>query len=196
MAGGEFVSATATDLTSNDTSEFALVQVANTAPVNTAPATAAVNEDTALAFTGANTISVTDGQNNVNQVVLTVTNGTLNVTAAGGARGQRANGTVSVTITGTQAAINATLASLTYQGTLNYSGADTLTVVSTDAGGMQDTDAVAITVNPVNNAPVAVERQLYGCRGFHADGRLVGHRLDPAPADHVQQHHRRRLRSG
>ncbi len=154
VAGGEYVSATATDLTSNETSEFSLAHTANTAPVNTVPATATVNEDTAFAFNGGNLISVADGQSNVNQVVLTVANGTLNVTPAGAA--VAGNGSLSVTITGTQAAINATLASLSYQGTLNYNGADTLTVVSTDAGGMQDTVAVAITVNPVNDAPVAV----------------------------------------
>ena len=156
VLGGEAVSATATALATGDTSEFSANRLANTTPVNTVPATASVNEDTSLAFTGANTISVADGQNNVNQVVLTVTNGTLAATAAGGA-GVAGGGAPSVTITGTQAAINATLTSLTYQGALNYNGADTLTVVSTDAGGMSDTDAVAITVNPVNDAPVAVD---------------------------------------
>ena len=152
VLGGETVSATATALATGDTSEFSANHVANTAPVNTVPATATVNEDTAFAFTGANTISVADGQNNVTQVVLTVANGTLSAAGPGTVVG---SGTASVTITGTQANINASLATLAYQGMLNYNGADTLTVVSTDAGGMTDTDSVAITVNPVNDAPTA-----------------------------------------
>ena len=152
VAGGEFVTATATALATGDTSEFSANHVANTAPVNTVPATATVNEDTAFAFTGANTISVADAQANVVQVVLTVGNGTLSAAGPGTVVG---SGTASVTITGTQANINASLATLAYQGVLNYNGADTLTVVSTDAGGMTDSDGVAITVNPVNDAPTA-----------------------------------------
>ena len=61
-----------------------------------------------------------------------------------------------MTISGSETDINATLASLTYQGTANYNGADTLVVVSTDAAGtpLSDTDNVGITVNAVNDAPV------------------------------------------
>ena len=154
VLGGEFVSATAIALATGDTSEFSANHVANTVPVNTVPATVTVNEDTAFAFTGANTISVADGQNNVTQVVLTVANGTLTAAGPGTVAG---SGTASVTITGTQASINASLATLAYQGTLNYNGPDTLTVVSTDAGGMQDTDAAAITVVSVNDAPAGAD---------------------------------------
>ena len=59
----------------------------------------------------------------------------------------------SVTITGTAAEINAALAGLTYTGNLNFNGSDTLTVTTGD-GTAQDIDTVAITVNPVNDAPV------------------------------------------
>ena len=58
-----------------------------------------------------------------------------------------------MTITGTAAAINAALAGLSYQGNLNFNGADTLSVATAD-GPRTDTDTVAITVNPVNDAPV------------------------------------------
>ena len=40
-----------------------------------------------------------------------------------------------------------------YTGNLNFNGSDTLTVTTGD-GTAQDTDTVAITVNPVNDAPV------------------------------------------
>ncbi len=81
-------------------------------------------------------------------------NGTLTVTGAGTATvigGTTAN----VTITGAQGDINATLASLVYQGNPDYYGPDTLTVRSTDAGGFVDQDTVDITVVPVNDLPVA-----------------------------------------
>ena len=51
------------------------------------------------------------------------------------------------------AQINAALAGLTYTGNLNFNGSDTLTVTTGD-GTAQDIDTVAITVNPVNDAPV------------------------------------------
>src|SRR5205814_1613087 len=57
------------------------------------------------------------------------------------------NGTATVTLTGTQAQINATLgAGLTYLGGLNYNGLDALTMTTTDAGGLSDTDVVRIDV--------------------------------------------------
>jgi hypothetical protein len=59
------------------------------------------------------------------------------------------NGTSTVTLTGTQAQINATLGAadgLTYRGGLDYSGLDALTMTTTDAGGLTDTDVVAIEV--------------------------------------------------
>ena len=54
--------------------------------------------------------------------------------------------------------INAALASLSYQGDLNFDGADTLTVLSTDSDGMplSDTDNVSITVTSVNDEQVLV----------------------------------------
>ena len=71
------------------------------------------------------------------------------MTAGAGVTG---NGSASVSITGTAAQINAALAGLAYTGNLNFNGADTLTVVTGD-GTATDTDTIAITVNPVNDAP-------------------------------------------
>src|SRR5262245_65099951 len=65
-----------------------------------------------------------------------------------------ANGTSTLTLSGTQAQINAALASISYQGNLNFNGAETLTVLSTDTNGATDSDAVAITVSSVNDGPV------------------------------------------
>ena len=124
----------------------------NDAPVNTVPGVQVVNEDTALALGG---ISVTDVDGNLSTVQLAVTNGTVTVNLAGGATiSSGANGTATLTLSGTQAQINAALASLSYQGTLNYNGPETLTVTSTDSTAGTDVDTVAITVTAVNDAPV------------------------------------------
>ena len=131
------------------------------APVNAVPGAQTVAEDTALAFTGANLISVTDPDTDLVSTQLTVTNGILNVTLSGGATiNPGGNGSADLTVSGTQADINATLASLTYQGNLNFNGGDTLTVLSTDATtgtALTDSDTVAKTVTAMNDDPVAVD---------------------------------------
>ena len=65
-----------------------------------------------------------------------------------------ANGSSTLTLSGTQAQINAALATVIYQGNANFNGSDTLTVLSTDGNGATDSDAVAITVSAVNDGPV------------------------------------------
>ncbi|MDT3778358.1 DUF4347 domain-containing protein [Nitrospira sp. MA-1] len=164
VAGGEFVTATATvidnvgqvgiddALAYGDTSEFAQNVVANTAPVNTVPGSQVVDEDTALTITG---LSVTDVDGNLSTVQLAVTQGTVTVMVSGAATiSAGANGTSTLTLSGSQTDINATLASVSYQGNLNYTGADTLTVTSTDGNSATDVDGVGITVTAVNDVPV------------------------------------------
>jgi hypothetical protein len=158
VTAGHRVSATATvDLGGGNygsTSEFSahIACTANGAPVNTVPGAQAVNEDTALVISG---VSVADADSNLASVRLTVGNGTLSVSLAGGAAiSAGANGSATLTLSGTQAQINAALAAITYQGNVNFNGSDTLTVLSTDALGASDSDTVSITVNAVNDAPV------------------------------------------
>ena len=52
-----------------------------------------------------------------------------------------------------QRQINTALAGLAYTGNLNFNGTDTITVATSD-GTAVDTDAIAITVNAVNDAPI------------------------------------------
>ena len=128
------------------------VSSVNDGPVNTVPGAQTVNEDTALSIGG---VSVNDVDGNLSTTQLTVTNGAVNVSLAGGATiSAGANGSSTLTLSGTQAQINAALASLGYQGNLNFNGADTLTVPTTDGNGVTDSDAVAITVTSVNDGPV------------------------------------------
>ena len=106
-----------------------------------------------LAISG---ISVNDVDGNLASSQLSVTNGTLTVSLAGGATiSAGANNSGTLTLSGTQAQINAALATVSYQGNLNFNGSDTLTIVSTDSAGtpLSDTDTIAITVNQVNDAP-------------------------------------------
>ena len=119
----------------------------NDAPINTVPGAQSVAEDTILPIAG---VSVADIDSSALTTTLNVSSGILNVTA--GAGGVTGNGTASVTIAGTAAQINAALAGLAYTGNLNFNGADTLTVATSD-GTATDTDTIAITVNPVNDPP-------------------------------------------
>ncbi len=138
----------------------------NLGPINTVPGGQTVNEDTPLVITGISISDADAGTANVS-VTLSVVSGTLNVSTnavngvtSGAISG---NGGASVTIIGSLAAINATLASVsgvTYQGTLNFNGSDDLTVTTNDlgntgvGGALTDTDTIAINLVSVNDAPV------------------------------------------
>ena len=55
-----------------------------------------------------------------------------------------------MTLSGTETQIDAALATLNYQGNLNYIGSDTLTVLSTDSGALIDSDTIPISVQNPN----------------------------------------------
>src|SRR5437870_11048464 len=119
------------------------VLAVDVAPVSLLDALPIFNEDTALAVGG---ISVTDVDGNLSTVQLAVANGTVTVKIGGTeTRTAGRKRTRMPTLAGKQTDINATLASLAYQGTLNYNGPDTLTVTSRDSNAVTDVDTVAIT---------------------------------------------------
>jgi predicted outer membrane repeat protein len=159
VSGKRFLTATATDLSTGDTSEFS---DQDQPPALAAPAAASVNEDAALAFTGADALSVSDADNNGSdpeQVSLSVAHGTLTLASTAGLTFTGGgNGTASLTVTGALAALNAALAGLTYTAR-NYDGPDTLAIGESDLaapqlGGPQTaTASVALTVNFVNDPP-------------------------------------------
>jgi VCBS repeat-containing protein len=141
------------------------VSPVNDAPVNTVPGGQSVNEDQTLVFSAGNgnaiSISDVDAGSSTVQVTLSVASGTLTLGSLVGLTVTAgANGSSTVTVQGTQPAINAGLQGLTYQGNLNFNGGDSLSVVTSDLGNsgsggtLTDTDNVAITVNAVNDAPV------------------------------------------
>ena len=120
------------------------------------------DEDTPLTITGI-TITDVDAGGDTIEVSLSVANGSLALNDTAGLGlidGDGSDGTLSVT--GSQAAINAALANgLVYTPDANFNGTDTLTVVADDlghngtGGPLVTTASAEITVNAVNDAPVA-----------------------------------------
>ncbi|PUE47864.1 hypothetical protein B9Z47_08355 [Limnohabitans sp. 2KL-1] len=153
------------DIYKNDTTkQYLLVQqgvqvsiwwpTAVGAPINIVPLSVTAYQDVTKAITD---LSVEDINGNLSSVQLSVLNGTLSLSLSGTTVSAGALNTSSVTLTGTQAQLNAALATLAYKGNTSYSGTDTLTIVSTDSTGtpLSDTDTVNITVSNNNAAPVA-----------------------------------------
>ncbi|MCX6942928.1 MAG: Ig-like domain-containing protein, partial [Verrucomicrobia bacterium] len=98
-------------------------------------------------------VSVSNVDGGTLTAALSVTNGTLTATLTGGATvSAGALGSASVTLSGTPTQLNAALLTLTYQGTTNFSGADTLTVTVSD-GTTPVTATSAITVVALSEAP-------------------------------------------
>src|SRR5205085_3472210 len=112
-------------------------------PANSLGGVKIANEDVATSILG---VSVSDSDSSTLTTTLNVGHGTLNVSMVSGLT-IIGNGSGTVSLSGTQAQINAALATLTYKGAPNYNGADSLTVTTSD-GYLTDTDTVAITVNP------------------------------------------------
>ncbi len=111
------------------------------------PAVASVNENSTLAFTGANAISVSDGGGTAEQMTLGVGHGTLSLSTTTGLT-VTGNGTASVTLAGSLSNLNTDLATLTYTPTNNYTGSDALSISDKDTGtGLTGTGSVAITVH-------------------------------------------------
>jgi Ca2+-binding RTX toxin-like protein len=133
------------------------VTAVNDAPVNSVPGAVSTSEDAAsVPITG---LSVSDADAGSLTVTLAVGRGTLAIdtgVSGGVTAGQvSGNGTGSVTITGTQAEIDATFAAATgvaYTPTPNVNGADSLTMTTSD-GTLSDVDTIPINVAAVNDAP-------------------------------------------
>lgn len=139
---------------------------ANDAPIHSLPGSQLVNEDNSLVFGVANGnaigISDADAGNNTIQTTLSVVHGTLTLGSTSGITiTSGANNSSSLTLQGSQTEISQALEGLTYQGNLHYNGSDTLTMTTNDLGSFGSggaritTDILAITVNSVNDAPVA-----------------------------------------
>ncbi|NJO59220.1 MAG: DUF4114 domain-containing protein [Richelia sp. RM2_1_2] len=138
----------------------------NDAPINTIPQNQiTVDEDTDLVFTGDKLIRISDVDANEGtgelKVTLAVTQGRLTLQQTTGLTfaSDNSNGT-QIIFTGTVTDINQALESLVYRGNENYNGSDTLSIITDDLGNTGSgvippvKNTIAITVNPVNDAPV------------------------------------------
>ncbi len=141
------------------------VTAVNAAPVNTVPAAQFTPEDTAKVFSSANgnaiSVADVDAGSSAVKVTLTSTAGTLTLSGTTGLTiTSGSNGSATMTFTGTIANINTALNGLSFTPTANASGSATVTIATDDqgntgsGGALTDTDVVAITVTPVDDAPV------------------------------------------
>jgi len=131
----------------------------NSAPILTVPSAQAGNENNAIVISGIN-ISDVDIANGELTTSLSITNGSItlnNITGLSFYSG--ANGTANMTFAGTLTNINNAITNLTYLGNTDFNGNDTLNISVDDqgntgsGGALLDSDSIAITVNPVNDAP-------------------------------------------
>jgi VCBS repeat-containing protein len=121
----------------------------NDAPVTSVPGAQVARTATATALNG---VLITDADGSASQTVtLSDTKGNLAASATSGAT-ITGSGTKTLTISGTLAAVNAALNTLTY--TSATGGTDTVTVVTSD-GSTSNTQTIAETINTtVDHAPV------------------------------------------
>ncbi len=127
------------------------------APTHNLPSTPVIDEDSALVFSDANnnaiTIGITDEEQLTTTLIVNNSAGTLLITNTEGVTVNN-NGSASVQLTGSRAEINAALQGLTFQPAANRYGSASLTIASTDSSTTQ-TDTLLISIQPVNDAPVA-----------------------------------------
>jgi Bacterial Ig domain len=142
--------------TASDTVALTVTEV-NQPPTITAPAQLVTSENSSGTFAN-NQISVNDVDSNgaAEQLSLAVNDGTLMLASTNGLTfNSGANGSASLTVTGTLADLNAALNGLTYTPATNFFGSDTLNIGMNDlgntgTGGPQTaSDTVALTVNQV-----------------------------------------------
>ncbi|MBB3180299.1 VCBS domain-containing protein [Variovorax sp. Sphag1AA] len=105
------------------------------------------------------------------QITLSVTNGTLFLSSAQAGVTVTGANTGTMVLTGTVADLNAALDKLMYLGRRDFNGTDTLTVLTNDLGNfgdhnsngipgeladaLTDQDSIVLTLEPVNDAPIA-----------------------------------------
>jgi autotransporter-associated beta strand protein len=140
-----------------DGNDVALVR--NTPPAVTRPGDQTAFQNVDLALGG---VRVGDPEDATLTVTLQVSHGTLTVAAVAGLT-VAGNGTSSVSLSGSQAALNAVLAGLVYQALHNYSGPDVLTVKASD--GLEVTSAgVAIRVKSLAEQAADLQAQVGALR--------------------------------
>ena len=141
----------------------------NDAPINSAPTTQTATEDTPLVFSSANGNSISISDEDLNGgaigVRLISTNGTMTLGTTSGlvfATGDGVNDS-DIVFAGLIDDVNTALEGLTFAPTSDYNGPASVRIISRDmgssgSGGEQiDDDTISISVNAVNDNPVAAD---------------------------------------
>lgn len=152
----------------------------NDAPTSVVPGAQTTDEDVAKVITG---VSVADIDSPTPTVTIDVDHGVLTVASAS-VLFSVGDGTDDPTMTflGSSTALNQALASITYEPDANYFGPDTLTVTVDDGVAPPVVKTVAITVTPVNDAPVADDETFDGAkRAIGNTSLVVNDPTDAAP---------------
>ncbi|MFC3197128.1 MBG domain-containing protein [Parapedobacter deserti] len=152
------------------------IAAVNDAPVVTAPATIAVDEDVPTALTGISFADVDAGSNPVT-ATFSVGSGTLSATSGGGIA-VSGSGTGTLTLVGTIADLNAFVAAsnLNFTTALNATSDVALTVSINDnghtgsGGALEDATTITLAVTAVNDAPV---NTVPAAQTVDQDGALV-----------------------
>ncbi len=134
-----------------------------TPPSISGPLSATVSENGSITFSSAgnNAITLTDAQagSNSDSLTLAANDGTLTLASLNGLTiTSGANGSSSITVSGTLSNLNADLSGLAYAPNSGYSGADSLAISLSDPGdSLSASRSVAITVNspPSVSAPAS-----------------------------------------
>mgnify|MGYP001213433758 FL=1 len=151
---------------------FGYVQL-NDAPVNTLPSAQSGLEDVPLALAPF-AIADVDAGSGMLDVTFGVLHGTLSLSSTPAGVTVTGSGTSSLRLSGTLTALNEALANVVYLGNANFNGVDTLTMTTGDRGNFGDadgdgfpaenpedqridSDALTITLAPVNDPPDAVD---------------------------------------
>ncbi|RYD66762.1 MAG: hypothetical protein EOP58_04755, partial [Sphingomonadales bacterium] len=92
-----------------------------------------------------NAITVADADGDTLTVTITASNGTMSPSTDDGVT-LTGDGTSSLQLVGTAAAINAALDGLRYLGNLNFEGSDSLVVTVRDPAGLSATNTIALTI--------------------------------------------------
>lgn len=153
-------------LNARDTIEIAVTSV-NDAPIITAPATQAMDEDSSVRFSGdaGNQISVADVDASEGTGIVEVSlsaDGALRLNGVTGLTFTAGDGTddASMTFSGPLSAVNTALNGLTYTPALHLNGTTPITIQVDDlgnvgTGGRQtDSHSIQVTVRATNDAPV------------------------------------------
>jgi len=129
--------------------------VANQAPTVVVPGAQTANEDVDKSISG---IKVGDPEGDGLKVILAVSHGKLTLGTTAGLT-VSGSGTGKVTLSGSIADLNTALLGLRYRGSLNYSGADSLSITVGD-GSLDTSGSVAISVKSASQQATALKAQV------------------------------------